>query len=323
MMAPNVAAGVHLEAPTTEIVSAHPLALWGREFVAKKGGGALPTSTTAEQLVAMVRAKVDPWIKVGGGCLVSIKLDPREMAKGLWTPHLTALAKALVDLDVIVVLWHEQEDDWTATVFKPGFEAGRQALKVGDPNIVVALCSMAYQWRPGSRTTATRDALIWASIEADLYLVDVYSGKTFPPGQTLPEHPGWIRWYALMISPYADRRWGVAERGWLASTVRAATIRREAAWLATDPIGRTCRIYVVWGTGGTEKNPGWLLDDDALAAVNFLLDAIAQPAQPAQPASYEPGPVAGTLVHLPTGVLVADHLAEAHTAWLARIGEQA
>jgi hypothetical protein len=293
----SIAAGVHEADQPEGTMGRFPGAGWGREFVAKKGGGALPTSTTTAQLISMVMAKVQPWLRAGGGCVVSLKLHPTQMSKGVWDERLVALGRALASLNVIVILWHEPEDDFAAAQFAPGFAAGRAALRQGWSGLCVALCAMAYQWRPGGR--AAKEAAAWAAIEADLYLVDVYSGNNFPADAILPHHPGFIRWHKEMVAAFPGRRWGVAERGWQAGPKRAQTIAREGDWLVTDPVGRTCELYLVWGTGGTEGDPGWELDGADELAVRALLARVTIPA------GYLPGPVDGTFIHKATGVLVA------------------
>jgi hypothetical protein len=301
--------GVHEIAKPATTTGRYPAARWGREFVAKNGGGPLPEATTEAALVKMVLAKVLPHTLAGGGCVVSIKADMVSVGKGRWGSRFAAVGRALAGLDAIVLLWHEWEDNWTARIAVPAHNRGRDALKSEAPDLEVGACSMAYQWRPGSKTTA--DATAWtADLQADIYLADVYSGNSFPPVAILPEHPGWVRWYTEMIAAWPGRRWGIAERGILAGPTRAATIAREAEWLATDPIGRTCELYLWWNTGGTEDNPGWVLDDAGQRAVAQLLDRIAIPA------GYRPGPFDGVLVSERSGVLVAADLTAAHDRFL-------
>jgi hypothetical protein len=305
--------GVHEIAAPGDTMARYPGARWGREFVAGKGGLPLPASTTEAQLIAQVSARLTPWVRAGGGCVVSVKLDLPVVATGVWDARLTGLGKALTGLNVVVVVNHEPEDDLTAAGFAAGFTAARTALKAGWAGLDVAYCAMAWQWRPGSKTTA--DAAAWAAVDADLYLVDAYSGQSFPPTAILPEHPGFQRWWARIVGDHPGRRWGVAERGWQTGPGRASTIGREADWLTTDPVGRTCEMYVVWSTPGVEANRGWVADTGAEGAIR---DLIARLATRVVTAGYTATDDPAVLVHDATGALVAADRTAAWTAFYAR-----
>lgn len=292
--------GVHENADPKVTTARFPGATWASGFVSD-GGKPLPESTTAGELVAAVMAKAKKALDAGGGCVVRVKLDMLAAGRGVWDARLTVLGRAVEGLNIILVLHHEPEDDWAGAVFAAGFNRGRRAVRAGGPNVQVAYCAMAYHWARGMR--ATRDPRPRQSVEADWFLIDLYSGKSFEPTATIPEHPGFQRWYAEMVAPFPGRRWGVAERGILAGPTRAATIAREAEWLATDPVGRTCGMYLWWSTGGAENNAGWVLDQAGAAAVAALIARIGD--APAVPA-YEPGPIARTLVHTATGAVVAE-----------------
>ncbi|AGL13893.1 hypothetical protein [Actinoplanes sp. N902-109] len=300
--------GVHETAAPADTAATYPapgVAHWGSEFVARKGGGTLPASTTADQLVRAVLAAAGPYLAAGGGCVVRIKLPMDAVRSGAWDSRLTALGARLVGLAVIVIPYHEPEDNLKPVVFVPAFGRARSVLRAAAPALEVAYAGMAYQWRPGSKTTA--DPAAWArDLDADLYLLDVYSGNSFASTAILPEHPGFVRWYAEMIAAHPGRRWGIAERGILAGPGRAATIRREAQWLATDPIGQACQLYLWWNTGGTEGQAGWLLDADGRAALAELLDRLAVPA------GFERSALDGVLVCQARGCLVSAPLADRH-----------
>jgi hypothetical protein len=124
------------------------------------------------------------------------------------------------------------------------------------------------KWAP--KFTRIEDATPWRDIEADLYLVDVYSGNSFPADAILPEHAGWKRWYAEMIDAVPRRPWGVAERGIVAGPTRAETVRREAHWLAEDPIGQACSLYLWWNVNSEHEAEDWVLDRAGVSAVAAL-----------------------------------------------------
>lgn len=308
----DVRAGVH-EAFEPEVTADRfPGARWTRDFVAGPDGTNLPASTTADQLVSKVLAKVGPALATpAGGCLMSLKLDLVAAAAGAWNSRLLAVGRALAGLNVIVTIDHEPEDTYRAPVFDRGFTAARGALKLGCPDLDVAYCAMSYQWRPGSLTTT--DPAPWAQVEADLYLIDVYSGKNFRGTAILPEHPGFRRWHAEVVAKFPGRRWGIAERGWLADPGRPATIDREADWLTTDPVGQTCEVYIVWATGGTENNPGWLLDDRTAAAVARLLTRLTLPP------GYTAAAGLPLVLHVASGAVVARDKVAAWNAVYGRL----
>lgn len=298
--------GVHESAKPADTTSRIPGARWGREFVSKRGGGPLPESTTEDQLVQKVLAKVRPHTDAAGGCVVSIKADMVSVGKGRWDSRFTAVGHALDGLNALVIPWHEPENDLRPAVFVPAHNRALEAFKAGSGALEVGYAGMAYQWQPGSTTTT--DVTAWAAdLHADLYLADVYSGQTFPATAILPEHPGWVRWYTEMIAAHPGRRWGIAERGIIAGPTRSATILREGDWLASDLIGQACELYLWWNTGGTEANPGWLLDAEGKAAVSAVLQRLAIPA------GYRPGPLDGFYVCTGGGCLVAADLTDLHT----------
>lgn len=117
-----------------------------------------------------------------------------------------------------------------------------------------------------------------------------------------------------MIAAHPGRRWGIAERGWLAGPARADTIRREMDWLAGDELGRTCGLYLAWSTGGTEGEPGWVLDEPARAALEDGYRRLAEPPAPAVPAGYRASPLDGFVVSLRDGCLVDATMVASHDA---------
>ncbi len=309
--------GVHDDRPPAAVLAAFPGATVTRRFV---GPGVLPQDT---DLAARIADAAKPTWAAGGLPVVSLKLRPAEVNAGVWDTSLRALGWWLAGQpDTVVVPWHEPEDDHAtptaAKAYVAAFNHARALLKQGCPALVVAYCAMGYQWRPGA--TATADPAIWRGIDADLYLCDVYSGKSFPASAILPEHAGFRRWKAEIVDKVPGRRWGVGERGILAHPTRAATWARERDWLAAEG---TCALYMAWNTAGTENDPRWVMRDTEsgtgdLAAVRQLVAAMSIPV------GYAPAPVGtAVLVCQRTGALVARHLAAEHKAWLDAVGPAA
>lgn len=274
--------GVHDPRTPDQLVAAFPGVRYTRQFVGD--GEVLNTPDDTAGLITMFRTACAPSWNAGLVPIVSVKLNVAQVAAGRWAPALHALGAYLATQPpTMVVFWHEPEDDMTAAAFVPYFNAARQQLHAGGP-IPVVYAAMAYQWAPAYHSTSsikghTDDPAAWAAVDADVYAIDAYNGRSFPLGQILPEHPGYVRWYAWMIAAHPGRVFIVGERGFeladatsaTQSVIRANTINREVAWLrsgaAVDCIG-----WVYWNTPGTEGSATLALDQRGLAA---LRDAVA------------------------------------------------
>jgi hypothetical protein len=314
-MTTTMIAGVHEKFPPAETATRFPGHEWGRSFVRwSKDVAPIPATATPEQVLALVEAEVRDDLAAGLGCLVSIKFTPSDVMAGRYDAVLKALAQYAVGKKLIIILWHEPEDDWSGKVFAPAFNRARRKMQAVNPGLLVAWAGMGYQWALTNGNTA--DVAAWRTIEADLYLLDVYSGNTFAPDLILPEHPGFVRWHREIIAPFPGRLWGIGERGFAAGPKRAASWEREFVWLTTDPVGRTCSAYLPWGTGGTEQSSAWPFADDpaTLRVVRAGIAAITAPpapeVQPA-PAGYSNTYTVGLLLHEATGAAVFEsHVAE-------------
>ncbi len=303
-------AGIHDERPPGTVFAAYPGATCTREFI---GPGAL--SITADLVTRVDKAARPVWA-AGGLPLVSVKLRPLDVLSGVWDTRLDTLAGWLRDQPpAILVYWHEPENNFTAAkarTFVTAFNHVAARIHAGFADAQIAYCAMGYQWRPGSTTTT--DPAIWRAVEADLYLCDVYSGKSFPAATILPEHPGFIRWKQEIIDAVPGRRWGLGERGILASATRAETLRREADWLRTAGAA----VYVWWNTVGTEGESGWPILDEARSAESDALRALI--AAVGTPLGHVVGPD-DTLVCARSGALIARSALAAHMAFMAAIGQ--
>jgi hypothetical protein len=271
--------GVHEAKPAAH---RYPGAPWGREFVAGSGGTPLPESTTEGQLIEKVLRRIAPHARDDGAAMVSIKLPLDSVRRGRWDSRLQALGENMLNLPAKLIINHEPEnDDIPPSAFVPGFNRARSQIRLGaqavsDELPEVCYAGMAYQWSPGR--SSTKKATAWSrDLVADRYLADVYVGKSFPQRTRLAEHPGLVRFLAEMVLPYPGRRTGLAEFGRLAHRDRAKMFAADFAWLAGDPIGQMlAEVVLVWNTGGTEKNSGWLLDDASEMAVRAGLAGLAQ-----------------------------------------------
>lgn len=298
--------GVHEDTAPGITALRYPGHAWGAAFVSDDGKP-LPESTTAKELAGMVLKEARPHLAASGGCIVRIKISMPSMARGIWDDRLAALGGEVAGHPIMIVLWHEPEDDMTAAVFVPAFNRGRDAIRRGSPATEVAYAGMAYQWRPGSKTTA--DGKAWAAdLQADRYLIDVYFGNNFASTLTLGTHPGRKRWHDYMIAPYPGRLWGLGEWGRRKVAGRPAHYAADFEWLATDPVGQACTVLTVWGTPGTEKNPAWLLGDEERQVIR------AGFARLSGPAGYRASSMPGVVICEAGGCLVAADLTDRHGA---------
>ena len=302
--------GVHENAKPAQTAARFPGACWERLFVSDDGRP-LPESTSAAMLTKLALSAIRGWTDGPFGVVLSVKLDMAQVARGVWDERLGTLAQALEPLRVVLVVSHEQENDTPARVSLDGTNRAYDVVKAAAPDLTFATADMVYAWslkkaKPDVRVSAA-DAKLRAKRKTDLALADCYFGRTFPMG-ILPEHGGWARWFDVM----QPARWGMGEIGWLLGPGRPEAIRRQADWFATDPVGRTCKAVLVWSTGGTENNPGWVLDEPARTEVAALIRRLDQPT------GYRPSPVDGVLVHEATGALVAADLTGRWDAFTAR-----
>ncbi len=264
--------GVHeLREPAT-VKAAYPGTVLTREFIAG-------VQTVPRSLLDKANAVCRPSWMAGLTPMYSVKLDVAQVAAGRWDGPLTELAQwHSQQPDAYLIPWHEPEDDLTALQFARMFNRVAEVMRAANPLIRLVYAAMAYQWATrssgGSIAGRTDSPADWRAVDADHFAADVYSGRSFPLRAILPEHAGFARWHDEIVG---DRPYMVTERGFETLTdhqARAEHIRREAQWLATDPVGQRCRAYVYWNTTGTEESKGLLLDDEH--GVPALRDLVAQ-----------------------------------------------
>ncbi len=215
----------------------------------------------------------------------SLKLDRDEVMAGAWDTFIRELADWHVDQPAAeLIIQHEPENDppMQGGAFAPYFNRIATQFRTANENVPLLYAAMGYQWLPGTVNGTvkgfTSTPRHWQDVEADRFVIDVYSGNSVPLETILPEHKGWQRW---MESVVGDRDWGVAERGFVTATnhaIRANAIGREQEWLMRDPVGQRCRRYIFWNTSGTEKNPAIVIDAQfGEPAVRDLIAALNSP----------------------------------------------
>jgi hypothetical protein len=288
----TVSVGVHEEAPPRDTKVRYPAAAVGRLFIP-----ALLPQEPPSKVFDRIKKITEPWLG-SAGVYVSFKPRPAEVIRGEWAGvHRQIGVWVAAHPNVKIIVHHEPEggeDRLDGATFEAMFRRARNEIKDGWGGACVAYCAMAYQWRPGGR--AERAPEHWQRVVADQYLCDVYSGMNrhngaFPATTILPEHPGYLGWFSAIVLPRLARRgtveWGLGERGFMAEDdrVRAATIRRESAWLgkvfdryaAGSPLtGYPPSVYLAWSSPGTEHEPAWVLTGDSAVAMRDLTNAFAR-----------------------------------------------
>lgn len=290
----DIAFGVHEKCAPADTMAAYPGALHTREFFTTSG-----EIRPGTDLIAMLHQTADPTWQVNGTPVVSLKFKPADVTAGLWDAPCRKLGAELARCPkCYVIFYHEPEDNYLGNVMAPTFNRVRANLKLGHDSLPVCYCAGSYSWRPGDLTDRRRtaDVVSWQSIQADLYLCDVYSGNSFPSNAILPEHSGFARWKQEIVDPFPGRKWGIGERGWMAGPGRVATMQRELDWLLglNDP---NFQMYLLWNTPGAEGQDGWVFDAPAQMMANTMASQLVMPA------GFSPiGD--GFLVHRASGIVI-------------------
>ncbi len=227
-------------------------------------------------LVKAATAVCAPSWKAGLTSVWSFKPLPADVASGRWRPFVEEFGRFLADSPdkrTVVVPWHEGENDvpkWfrDADAYVRMFDTVAGWLRSTHPGVVIAHAALAYRYGDG-KGIDDKMARRWRT-SADLHCVDIYSGRTNPLETILPELSSYRRWREHVAG---DSPWGVTERGWTCQKHdfgrRAATISREAEWLAAQALQP--EIYLLWNTGGSEGDAGLVLDNTAEIAAKGLL----------------------------------------------------
>jgi hypothetical protein len=285
-----VSVGVHEDATPASTRDRYPAARLGRQFIAPLRPGKQPGT-----VFDRIRELAEPWRD--GGVYVSYKPSPGDVAAGRWAGVHREIGAWLADHPWVGIIVHHEPEGGTdrldGATFREVFDRSRDEIKRGWPGARVAYCAMAYQWRPGGH--AAEQPGPWRRVEADEYLCDVYSGRnerngSFPGHLILPEHPGFTGWFTEIVRPRLAAgetvTYGLGERGFMGDDeLRAATIRRESAWLETvfarhavsrKPADLPPSVYLAWSTAGRENERGWLLTGDSAVAMRELTTAFAR-----------------------------------------------
>ncbi len=172
-----------------------------------------------------------------------------------------------------LTMYHEPEDNMTGTQFVAMFRRFYSVAKGANPALSIGYAAMAYQWRPGSPTTANKDEWWPGADSTDWLAVDVYAAG-WHGDFDLGVHPYFQRWYTWAKAkgkPLLLAEWAVeaASTGGFSDAARADNIRRSMAWVMTQP-----QIKMVLWWNGTSSTPG--AKDHVLNPTTSLPDTYAQ-----------------------------------------------
>ncbi len=220
----------------------------------------------------------------------SFKPNRSAVASGAWRPFVEQLASYIRDQKLtdkfILVPWHEPENDMTADEFVSLFNAVHAWVKNVNPRLLTCHAALGYRYRDGGEID-DGEAPKWKT-RADINAIDLYQGRSFPLGQIFPENSAFKRWHQFVVGG-SGNPWASTERGFIAAadqqSLRADTIRREADWLATDPVGKECMLLLLWDTIGTEGDQLIPVRDQAgKDAVNYYMGKLtAEPETDPEP----------------------------------------
>lgn len=225
-------------------------------------------------LVTKLVNQCGPTWDAGLIALWSFKPDINSVLSGAWDARLRELAQFIKDnpdKKVWVIIWHEPENDMSASTYVRLFNRCHDVLKSVHPQLITVHSALTYRYREGGEILDPSD---WLT-KADVLAADVYSGRSFPLSATLPEHSGFKRWLAGLVG---TRSYALTERGFIAddahSAERVDTMRREAHWLTNSVDGQRCIAYELWNTPGAENDPLIVLDTAGEAAGVELMNAV-------------------------------------------------
>lgn len=271
-------------------ITRYPNTMVTREFK----GGVLKPQNLVKSLINLCQSVWDAGLVAN----VSFKLSPAEVTNGEWEIYVKQLCRFLVDNGrtgkTVLTFWHEPEDDSRdsypngtnktlafndAAEFVTYFNTIHRWVKEVSANITTSHAALGYGYRPNlgskDKSAYVTNPDAWRT-QADINAIDIYSGRSFPLSDTLPDSAAFKRWRDSHGGP-----WGVAERGWTASpdahAERADSIARELAWLKTLPDTERPVFYIVWLTEGVEGDDNLKPDDTMTNALNTGFAGILTP----------------------------------------------
>jgi len=180
--------------------------------------------------------------------------DPAAIAAGTHDAEIRSLASSM-PAGTYLTMYHEPEDNMTGAQFVAMFKRFYSVAKAANAGVTIGYVAMAYQWRPGSASTATPDDWFPGASSTDFLAVDAYDSG-WSGEHSLDVQPDFQRWYGWAKTkgkPLIIAEYGVEDvsTGGFSDSVRAGIIQRSMDWVWTQP---QIRMVLYWN--GTSATPG-------------------------------------------------------------------
>jgi hypothetical protein len=200
--------------------------------------------------------------------------DHAGVAAGTYNAQITTLA-ASIPAGSYFTMWHEPENDMSATDFVAMFQKFYTVAKAANANITIGYIAMAYQWGMGMASTASEDPWYPGDAYTDFLAVDAYD-----PGysgqhslDTEADFQRWFTWAQKWNKPLLITEYGVenaSSTNGFTDTVRATIIAKSIAYAAGYP---SIKMMLYWnGTDATPGGTNWFLNP----TTSFPTDSYAQ-----------------------------------------------
>ena len=183
--------------------------------------------------------------------------DVAGVTRGTYDGRIRSLCASMPN-GAYLTMQHEPEDNMTGATFVPMFRHFYATCKAANSNLKIGYVAMAYQWRPGSATTADMNAWDVGSGFSDFLGVDTYV-PSWSPKNDLSKEVNFQRWYqwaltknkVLVIAEYGIEG---QQTGGMSDVDRAALFTRSMKWVYES--APRIRMVLYWNSapamGGTE-----------------------------------------------------------------------
>lgn len=189
--------------------------------------------------------------------------DVQGVIQGHYDARITVLC-ASMPAGSYLTMYHEPENDMPGQTFSAMFTRFHSVCKAANSKIFVGYVSMAYQWRPGSPTTATPDDWWMGATNTDFLGTDTYIPKWNRQSSlaTDPEFARWYQWASAKNVPLVIPEFGVegSETGGMDDATRGAVIKASL-----DYLHASTRIEMVlyWNGTPTQYPQQWSITPSA------------------------------------------------------------
>jgi hypothetical protein len=180
--------------------------------------------------------------------------DIAGVAAGKYDSEIAALA-ATIPAGSYFTMYHEPEDNMTGPQFTAMFRQFYKIAKGANSKISIGYVAMAFQWRPGSASTANEDSWYPGADSTDFLGADAYD-EGFQGAHSLDTAADFQRWYAWAKAknkPMVIPEYGVesSQTGGFSDSERATILTGTMNYLQTQP---EIKMVLYWNS--TPATPG-------------------------------------------------------------------